>query len=145
MLEGRFGGVSGAPYIQAHVSFPRLRLRGLLWLLIDTGADVTVLMPRESKRLNINFHALTNLTESQGVGGIATAYQEAAAISFYDRHYIYSYITKIEVAAPLAHNNRIPSLLGRDILRQWRLIVDRPENEIRCVPKAWDMRSRIKS
>lgn len=143
MLEGRFGRASGAPYIQAHVSFPRLRLRGLLWLLIDTGADVTIVMPRESKRLNINFRSLTNSTESQGFGGVARAYQETATISFYERHYIYSYITNIEVAAPLAHNSRIPSLLGRDILRQWRLIVDRPENEIRCVPKTWDMRSRV--
>ena len=143
MLGGRFGRASGAPYIQAHISFPRLRLNGLLWLLIDIGADVTVVMPRESRRLRINFHALTNLTESQGIGGIARGYQETAAISFYDAYYIYSYITKIEVAAPLAHNNRIPSLLGRDILRQWRVIVDRPENEIRCVPKTWDVRSRV--
>ena len=143
MLEGRFGGVSGAPYIQAHVSFPRLRLRGLLWLLIDTGADVTVLMPRDSNRLSINLRILTDLTESQGIGGIARGYQEAAAIPFSDRRYIYSYITKMEIAAPLPHNSRIPSLLGRDILGHWRLIVDRPENEIRCVPKTWDMRSRV--
>jgi hypothetical protein len=113
MLEGRFVGASGAPYIQAHVSFPRLRLRGLVWLLIDTGADVTVLMPRESKRLRIDFHGLTSSTVSQGIGGVARAYEEPAAISFYDRAYIYSYITKIELAAPVAHNSRIPSLLGR--------------------------------
>jgi hypothetical protein len=143
MLEGRFARASGAPYIQAHVSFPRLRLRGFLWLLIDTGADVSVLMPRDSKRLNIDFHALRNSTESQGIGGIARAYQETAAISFYDRHYIYSYNIRIEVAAQLAHNSSIPSLLGRDILGQWRVIVDKPENEIRCVPKTWDMRSRV--
>jgi len=130
MLEGRFGRASGAAYIQASVSFPRLRLRGFLWLLIDTGADVTVLMPRDSIRLRIDFDTLTNSTESQGIGGIARAYQETAAISFYDRHYIYSYITSIEMAAPLAHNSHIPSLLGRDILQHWRLIVDRPENEI---------------
>lgn len=143
MLEGRFGHASSAPYIQANISFPRLNLRGSLWLLIDTGADVTILMPRDSKRLGINFHVLANSTESQGIGGIAKAYQENAAISFYDRYYIYSYITRIEVAAPTAHNMRIPSLLGRDILQQWRLIVDRPENEIRCVPKTWNVRSRI--
>jgi hypothetical protein len=100
-------------------------------------------MPRDSKRLSINFHALTNSTESQGIGGVARAYQETAAISFYDRYYIYSYITEMEVAAPLVHNDRIPSLLGRDILQQWRLIVDKPENEIRCVPKTWDVHSRI--
>jgi hypothetical protein len=96
MLRGIFGRGSGAPYIKAHVSFPRLRLSGFLWLLIDTGADVTVLMPRDSNRLRINFRTLTNSTESQGLGGIATAYQETAAISFYDQYYIYSYITGLK-------------------------------------------------
>ena len=59
------------------------------------------------------------------------------------RYYIYSYVINMEIAAPLAHNTWFPSLLGRDILGQWRLIVDRPENQIRCVPKTWDMRSRL--
>jgi hypothetical protein len=143
MLEGRFGEASGAPYIQAHVSFPRFGLRGGLWLLIDTGADITVLMPRDSLRLGVDFRLLTNLTASQGIGGIARGYHETAAISFYDRRYSYSYVLKIELAAPLAHNTRLPSLLGRDILGQWRVIVDGPEDEIRCMPKTWDIRSRI--
>ena len=143
MLEGRFSGASGAPYIQAHVSFPRLGVHGVLWLLIDTGADVTVLMPRDSLRLGMDFRLLTNVTASQGIGGISRGSHEPAAISFYDRRYMYSYVLKIELAAPIAHNTRLPSLLGRDILRKWRLIVDRPENEIRCVPKTWDVRSRV--
>jgi Retroviral aspartyl protease len=143
MLEGRFGGASGAPYIQAHVSFPRLRLRGVLWLLVDTGADVTVLMPRDILRLGVDFRLLTNVTASQGIGGIARGYHETATISFYDRRFMYSYALKIELAAPISHNTRLPSLLGRDILQQWRLIVDKPENEIRCVPKTWSARSRV--
>lgn len=143
MLEGRFARGSGAPYIQAHVSFPRLRLGGVLWFLIDTGADATLLMPADSRKLRVDFRLLTNLTASQGIGGTARGYRETAVLSFSDRrYYVYSYLIKIEIAAPLAHNMRLPSLLGRDILRQWRLMVDAPENEIRCVPKTWDMRSR---
>jgi hypothetical protein len=90
MLEGRFGGAYGAPYIQANVSLPRLGIRGILWLLIDTGADVTVLMPADSLRLGVDFRLLTNLTTIQGIGGIARGYHETAAISFYDSRYMYS-------------------------------------------------------
>lgn len=143
MLEGRFGGASGAPYIQAHISFPRLSLRGVLWLLVDTGADVTVLMPRDSLRLGVDFRLLSNLTASQGIGGIVRGYHETAAISFYDRRYMYSYVLNMELAEPLAHNTRLPSLLGRDILGQWRVIVDAPENEVRFMPKTWNIRSRL--
>jgi hypothetical protein len=144
MLEGRFARDSGAPYIQAHVLFPRLRLGGALWFLIDTGADGTLLMPADSRKLRVDFCLLTNSTVSQGIGGIARGYHETAVLSFSDRrYYIYSYLIKMELATPLAHNMRLPSLLGRDILRQWRLIVDSPENEIKCVPKAWDIRSRV--
>ena len=143
MLEGRFGGAYAAPYIQANISLPRLGLRGVLWFLIDTGADVTVLMPTDSLRIGVDFRLLTNLTARQGIGGIARGYHEIAALSFSDRRYIYSYVLKLELAALLAHNTRLPSLLGRDILGQWRVIVDRPENEIRCVPKTWNVRSRV--
>lgn len=139
-------GETGAPYIEAHISFPRLRLSGVLWFLIDTGADGTLLMPADSRKFGVDFHLLTNSTSSQGIGGTASGYREAAVVSFSDRrYYIYSYVISMEIALPLPHNTRFPSLLGRDILGQWRLIVDKPENEIRCVPKTWNMRSRVKS
>jgi hypothetical protein len=49
MLEGRIGILSGAPYIEARISFPRLGLQGLVSFLVDTGADGTVLMPADTK------------------------------------------------------------------------------------------------
>ena len=145
MLEGKFGRASGAPYIEAHVSFPRLRLRGFISFLIDTGADGTVLMPTDSGKLGVDFRLLTNPTASQGIGGIARGYHETAVVSFSGRRYIYSYAIQIEISALLADNSRLPSLLGRDILGRWRLVVDRPDNEIRCLPKIWDVRSRMRN
>jgi hypothetical protein len=68
MLEGRLGNTSGAPYIEARVSFPRLKRRGLVSFLVDTGADGTVLMPADSKKLGIDFKSLKNPTTSQGIG-----------------------------------------------------------------------------
>src|SRR5262245_48262631 len=125
MLTGRFGDTSGAPYIEARVSFPRLGLRGLVSFLVDTGADGTVLMPIDSLKLGVDFGSLRNPTSSQGVGGIAHGFNERVVLSFSDRRHVFSYVLRIEVLAPAAHNMRLPSLLGRDILDQWRCIIDR--------------------
>src|SRR5436305_3620283 len=92
MLEGRFGNTSGAPYIEALVSFPRLRLRGLVSFLVDTGADGTVLMPTDSRKLGIDFRSLRNPTTSEGIGGAAQGFDENGVLSFSDRSYIYSYL-----------------------------------------------------
>ena len=54
MLEGRIGNLSGAPYVEARISFPQLGFRGLVSFLVDTGADGTVLMPADTKRLGID-------------------------------------------------------------------------------------------
>jgi hypothetical protein len=67
MLEGRLGNTSGAPYIEARLSFPRLKLIGLVSFPVDTGADGTVLMPADSKKLGIDFKSLKNPTTSQGI------------------------------------------------------------------------------
>src|ERR1043166_7641268 len=109
MLEGRFARGSGAPYIQAHVSFPRLRLGGVLWLLIDTGADATLLMPADSRKLRVDFRLLSNLTGSQGIGGTARGYRQTAVLSFSDRrYYVQSYLIKIKIAAPLVPTHALP-------------------------------------
>lgn len=143
MLEGRFGDTSEAPYLEAHVSFPRLKLRGLISFLIDTGADGTVLMPADSSKLGIDFRYLRDPTTSAGIGGIAKGYAETGAISFADRRHIYTYVIKLEIAAPTVHNRRFPSLLGRDLLKQWRLIMDARKNRITCTPRTWNLRTRI--
>jgi Aspartyl protease len=106
MLEGRFGNTSGSPYLEARISFPRLRLWGMVSFLVDTGADGTVFMPADSKTIGIDFRNLTNPTTSEGIGGAAQGFNETAVLSFSDRKYIYSYLLKIEISAPTRHNHR---------------------------------------
>jgi len=144
MLTGRFGNTSGAPYLEARISIPRLRLHGLISFLVDTGADGTVLMPTDSKKIGVNFRSLRNPTTSQGVGGLAKGYTEEVILSFRDPKYIYSYLLNVEIAAPTTRNNRIPSLLGRDILDQWRFVLDAPRNKILLTPRIWDLRQKIR-
>jgi hypothetical protein len=143
MLEGRFGNTSGAPYIEARVAFPRLGLRGLVSFLVDTGADGTVFMPADSKKLTIDYKSLREPTTSEGIGGAAQGFNETAVLSFSDRSYIYSYLLKVEISAPTRHNYRFPSLLGRDILKQWRMVMDADRKQITFTPRMWDLRQKI--
>ncbi len=143
MLQGRFGNTSGAPYLEGRVSFPRLRLTGLVSFLVDTGADGTVLMPADSKKIGIDFRFLRNPTTSEGIGGAAQGFNEAVILSFSDRSYIYSYLLNIEISAPTKHNHRFPSLLGRDVLKHWRFVMDATQGQVTFTPRTWNMRQKI--
>jgi hypothetical protein len=142
-MKGRFGNTSVAPYLERRVFFPRLQSRGLVSFLIDTGADGTVLMPADSRRLGINFRVLQNPVTSDGIGGAANGFNERALLSFSDGIYVFSYLLEIEISAPINHNGRFPSLMGRDVLDQWRFVLKRFRNKITSTPRRWDMRQKI--
>jgi hypothetical protein len=143
MLEGRFEDATGAPYIDARVAIPRLSLRGSVSFLVDTGADGSVLMLADSRRLGINFGALRNPITSEGIGGTSKGFNEQVVLSFSDRRHIYSYVLDVEISAPSTHNPKFPSLLGRDIIDQWRFLMDRQKNKISFTPRKWDLRLEI--
>ncbi len=143
MIEGRFGDTTGAPYLEARVFFPRLKLRGLVSFLVDTGATVTIFMPTDSKKLGIDFTSLRNLTTHEGFGGTAQAFRESAVLSFSDRHHIYSYLVTVRISALTTRHHRFPSLLGRDILRSGRLVVDRTKQNVTFTPYMWSLRQKI--
>lgn len=144
MLQGRFGNTSGAPYLEAHVSFPRLGVRGLVSFLVDTGADATIFMPTDGAKLGIDYDLLQNPSSSDGIGGSANEFQDLAIVSFSDSRYTYSYLLRqAAIAEPSPHNRRFPSLLGRDILHRMRFVMERGRNIVAFTPKIWDLRQRI--
>jgi Aspartyl protease len=130
--------------MEAHVSFPRLGYRGPISFLIDTGADGSVLMPVDAKRLGVDFNSLQNPVVSTGIGGKASGFEEICVLSFADNRYIYSYLlNKMEISAPTRDNLRFPSLLGRDILNHWRCVFDISRQIAFCTPRTWDQRQKI--
>jgi hypothetical protein len=143
MLEGRFRSKSGAPYVDALASLPRLGLQGLVSFMVDTGADGTVLMPTDAKRLGIDFGTLRNPTTSEGIGGAAHGFFEEVILSFYDRRSVYFYLLHVEIATPASYNQRFPSLLGRDVLKQWRCVLDTVRKKVVFTPRTWDLRQKI--
>ena len=143
MLRGRFGNTTTAPYLEAYVSFPRLGHRGYVSFLVDTGADGTVLMPTDSKKLGVNFRSLRNPISSQGVGGISVGFNEQTVLGFSNGRYVYSYLLDIELAAPTKNNQRLPSLLGRDILHKWRFVMEYRKGHAIFTPRRWDLRIKL--
>jgi len=140
MLHGRFGDTTTTPFIEASVHFPRLNVRGYISFLADTGASGTVLMPPDSKKLGVNFNLLENPVTSTTVGGPAKGFMEEAVVAFLDKdkNIIYAYEIKVQIFKRTRGNTTLPSLLGRDILNRWRVVIDHSTNFFACTPRSWD-------
>jgi len=101
-------------------------------------------MPADGKKLGIDYSSLRNPTVSTGIGGLAQGFQELCVLTFSDNRYLYSYlIRELEISASTSTNLRFPSLLGRDILKRWRLVVDYSHGKVCCTPYSWDQRITV--
>lgn len=123
-IEGYFRSgldILPAPYVQAHIYFPRLGVGGEVDFLIDTGADRTALHPWDAGYLGIDYRRLrrSGLNYANGIGGTLGYYQEPGILVFREAHgQIRAYELDIQVSEK---NNDLemrdlPSLLGRDFL-----------------------------
>ena len=101
--------------------------------LIDTGADKTQLMPIDAGRLAINFNLLQVApARSLGVGGFSLDYHERSIIAFLDtgNSLFHMYEVDLLIAAPSPYNTQFPSLLGRDVINNWRMTYDPQANRL---------------
>jgi predicted aspartyl protease len=129
MLIGRFGNTSGRPFVAAHVNIPSQRVFGEVSLLVDTGADSTVLMPVDADRLGVQYGRLTNTTTSTGMGGESEDFLEQAQLVFRDdADVLHIYDIALVIAKRRSDILILPSLLGRDVISRWRLLVDKSAN-----------------
>jgi hypothetical protein len=133
MVEGRFETFTGAPTLDCYVDIKILKVSGVVPFLIDTGADCTVLMPADATRLKIDFDELErhgSKRKSFGVGGEVEDYLVPAALVVSDNGMAHAYKIALRVAKPIPETDELPSLLGRDILRYWRLTCDMPNKRL---------------
>jgi hypothetical protein len=139
MLHGRFGNTSGRPYISVRVVFPRLRVditippQGLAQVpfLIDTGADLTTIMPADWSRFCLDINKLTCPFDTYGVGGKAEGFKETAMVTFLEPDAcLRSYKVDIIILKPTPYIMSAPSLLGRDIIQHWAITFDKPKNSV---------------
>ena len=141
MIEGSFSDTS--PSVQGRVFLPRLGLSGYIDFLVDTGADTTTIHPPDADLLNLDYGVL-DLAEQPifGIGGVNYVHEEPAVISFQDRRVVYSYSIIITIPQATEYNDEFPSLLGQDIIQNWRMVHDTPMDRLTFTVQKADFRTR---
>ena len=132
-------------------TWPRPLIRVMLYLpgisqrwapidfLLDTGAATSCVHPQDAiTRLGIDAQTLRTPSawplqqSAYGVGGSSTDYIVPAQFAL--RHGDGSWDTiqgDLAITKPTSANQTLPSLLGWDILQQYRVVVDWPQRSIR--------------
>ena len=132
MLRGSFEAITGGPFIQGSVALPGIARVTEISFLVDTGADTTMLLPQDSGGMGIDFDLLPGRIErSTGLGGVARVKTLPATVSFTDPgRAVYVYEVALPIVEPSEAIRDMPSLLGRDVLRRWRMTYSPPTNRL---------------
>ena len=125
MLVGRFSKTSGRPYLRGRLLLPRLQINAVIRLCVDTGSDTTTLMPRDGNKISIDYSILNKSGQSMSISGAVDSYKERAILAFTDQDpIIHGYDIDLTIISPDPERpgiNRLPSLLGRNILNRWTM------------------------
>lgn len=140
MIQGRFGNTTGRPYVNGRLLLPRLKLSTNLSFLVDTGADVSALMPTDGIKMGINYQTLTNPKAIGGIGGSARCFQESAVLVFAEpnRNLIRLYSVTMMVSGVAPHLMKTPSIVGRDILDRWYMRYDPSKSSLKFTVRSAD-------
>lgn len=130
MIQGEFDN-HNRPIVQADLQLSAAG--GVIHFrpLIDTGAIDTIIMPQDSDRFGLNPYNMPQKRPIPGLGGQIEGYQfNNASLTFYDLsgssvlYYVdVLVVTGDLVAASHPSALKYPSLLGRDVISRWKLIV----------------------
>jgi len=112
------------PHIRAHLQCPKQKLGGVISFLIDTGADITVIMPDDREEICIPNRLLVDGHPSfiGGIGGgLSLRYLRNITLEFHDESgelIVPFRLDQIAVACPkqTKYYKGKPSILGRDFL-----------------------------
>ena len=135
MISGYFGlGLSRAmPAVRVSLHLPGItRDFEAIDFLLDTGATDTCLHPQDAKiKIGIdpatlaNPQSWPNQRSINGVGGRATYYIQPAVYAFHhDDGFVQQLTREIHIARPTATNATLPSFLGIDMLRYFKVSMD---------------------
>ena len=111
----------GRPYVEAFVHFRRLGVGQTIGFFVDTGASSTSIHPQDGEEAGLPYDRLQQPRSISGVGGQATYYREPAIMYFIDDSHFHIYRLDVAIAEPTSANANLPSLLGRDVLVNWKM------------------------
>ena len=140
MITGRFGDTSGRPFIEGRLILPRLKVEGNVSFLMDTGADGSMLMPGDARKLGVPFDLLEGDHECGGIGGTIHSFPERAILVFTDPQVmLFGYEIEIAIMPDGSGMEEVPSLLGRDVIDRWRVTYDPHGVGLRARPRSADI------
>ncbi|HLH23534.1 MAG TPA: hypothetical protein VK066_13515 [Chloroflexota bacterium] len=127
MIRGYFEGPPGRrrPFVTARLELATRGPVGEVEFLIDTGAESTILGPVDALWLRIDTRLLPTGPRTVGIGGRIATTRLEARLRLGDR----PISTVLRLLAPRSRRQQqallsLPSLLGRDVLRHFALVVE---------------------
>ncbi len=135
MIEGRRGDTTGRPYVEGRLALPHHpdNPYALCSFIVDTGAESSVLVPIDARRMRLDRSKLQHPKTTLGIGGAATGFEEYAFIILKDEHHRKLYNFRIRVFIPDETPEMMEidgSVLGRDVLDHVVLTYDGPARRV---------------
>ena len=144
MIEGYFDP-AGRPYVRAYLVVPGLQQAlEAIPLLLDTGADNTLIQPAGARTLGISTQELVPTGTSRGIGGTTSYTTAPAFIAFQEQTWLWRKVrlvyfqTELAIALPDRSNINLPSLLGRDVIDRCRMLYDSTRGKLQITPRLAD-------
>jgi predicted aspartyl protease len=135
-IRGFFRKEDNAAYVIATFLSKELNIHSPVRFLIDTGASRTIISDMDAIKLGIDHSLLPRFKAgTAGIGGVVDTYFiQNVKLIFKTQEG--AHVEKMEEVFVLKHKirderiKRIPSLLGRDILNKYQLLLDRRSNKV---------------
>ncbi len=138
-IAGEWGRFD-APYLEAVLVCEKLNIQQPVKLLIDTGASATHILDSDAKRLKIDFSQITQLKHgTTGIGGVVDTFV-LPSVKLYFRTAEGVHEESFQEIFVLRHQPKnpeeearirtLPSLLGRDFLNRYELVLDRRKDRV---------------
>lgn len=135
MIRGFFK--NGAGFINAHLISEEMRIDEMIEFLVDTGASRTTLLDKDAIYLGINYGRLRKSEQDMsGIGGSVETYVIEDSVILFGEYSVKTPVFVLKHSLEeMSREERIkilrfPSILGRDIIKKFRLIFDEETDEI---------------
>ena len=133
MIVGGFD-IYGQPYVDGQIAIPRLGVDAPIRFHMDTGASATCIHSSDARLAGIPISQLANRVNVLGVAGVTSYYREPVRLSFPDGQRTVTYEIEVNISEPSPVSMALPSLLGRDIINNWRIVYAPLEGRLEATP-----------
>lgn len=138
-IEGIWG--ADAPFLRAFLICEKLGIKDYIIFLVDTGATSTNILDRDAIRLRIDYSKLKRVKDgTTGIGGVVDTYILPQVKLYFRAADGSLHEEKLKELSVLRHVpkdrkeeehiKRLPSLLGRDFLNRYKVILDRSNDRV---------------